>query len=384
MVGVSNTNMIDLWHIAAIDQHAHNLLTPSAAARYPYPAAFTEGYEPDIINHHARHSLFYRRSLREIAQLLESEPEEEAILERRTQLGIDKLTNLCIDAAKLEAIFLDDGFLPDEILPLEWHEQFVPVQRILRLEYLAENLMSDVEDFSTFLERFRTEIDPPPAGVVALKSIVAYRTGLDIQLTPKEAAERSFYALKRNSQDKALRLAEKPLIDFLITQALEIAAKYRMPVQFHTGFGDPDLDLRLANPLYMRSLLEDRRFRNAPIVLLHASYPYAQEAGYLASVYPQVYLDFGLAVPFLSVAGMRSTLQQLLELAPTSKLMYSSDAHNIPELYYLGAKWGREVLGQVLDGAVKDSDLTAKEAQSVARAILCENARALHFKAEVS
>jgi len=384
MVGVSNTNMIDLWNIAAIDQHAHNLLTPSAAARYPYPAAFTEGYEPDIINHHARHSLFYRRSMREIAQLLESEPEEEAILERRTQLGIDKITQLCINASKLEAIFLDDGFLPDEILPLEWHEQFVPVQRILRLEYLAENLMSEVEDFSTFLERFRTEIDPPPAGVVALKSIVAYRTGLDIQLTPMEAAERSFYALKRNAQDKPLRLADKPLIDFLITQALEIASKYRMPVQFHTGFGDPDLDLRLGNPLYMRSLLEDRRFRNAPIVLLHASYPYAQEAGYLASVYPQVYLDFGLAVPFLSVAGMRSTLQQLLELAPTSKLMYSSDAHNIPELYYLGAKWGREVLGQVLDEAVKDSDLTAKEAQSVARAILCENARALHFKAETS
>ena len=210
---------------------------------------------------------------------MESEPEEEAILERRTQLGIDKITQICVKASKLEAIFLDDGFLPDEILPLEWHEQFVPVQRILRLEYLAENLMSEVEDFRTFLERFR------------------------------------------------------------------------MPVQFHTGFGDPDLDLRLGNPLYMRSLLEDRRFRNAPIVLLHASYPYAQEAGYLASVYPQVYLDFGLAVPFLSVAGMRSTLQQLLELAPTSKLMYSSDAHNIPELYYLGAKWGREVLGQVLDGA---------------------------------
>jgi predicted TIM-barrel fold metal-dependent hydrolase len=376
--------MIDLWNIAAIDQHAHNLLTPSAAARYPYPAAFTEADEPDIINHHARHSLFYRRSLREIAQLLESEPEEEAILERRTQLGIDKLTNLCIDAAKLEAIFLDDGFLPDEILPLEWHEQFVPVQRILRLEYLAENLTHEVEDFRTFLERFRSEIDPPPAGVVALKSIAAYRTGLDIQLTPQEAAESSFYALKQDAQDKPLRLAEKPLIDFLITQALEIAAKYRMPVQFHTGFGDPDLDLRLANPLYMRSLLEDRRFRNAPIVLLHASYPYAQEAGYLASVYPQVYLDFGLAVPFLSVAGMRSTVQQLLELAPTSKLMYSSDAHNIPELYYLGAKWGREVLGQVLDGAVKDSDLTAKEAESVARAILCENARALHFKAETS
>ncbi len=370
--------MIDLWEIAAIDQHAHNLLTPLAAECYPYPTAFTEGYDADILNHHARHSLFYRRSLREIAQLLECEPAEEAILERRRQLGLEKLTQRCFEASKLKAIFLDDGFLPDEILPLEWHQQFVPVQRILRLEYLAENLMSEVDKFETFVERFRSEIDPPPSGVVAFKSIAAYRSGLDIQLTPKEAGERSFYALKQKSQNKLLGLDSKQLIDFLIMQALAIAAKYRMPVQFHTGFGDPDLDLRLANPVYMRPLLEDKRFRNVPIVLLHASYPHIQEAGYLASVYPQVYLDFGLAVPFLSVAGMRSTLQQLLELAPTSKLMYSSDAHNIPELYYLGAKWGREVLGQVLDGAIKDGDLTAKEAESVATAILCENAYAIH------
>jgi hypothetical protein len=377
--------MIDLWDIAAIDQHAHNLLTPSAAAHYPYPAAFTEGYDPEIVNHHARHTLFYKRSLREIAQLLECEPEEEAIRERRTQLGVEKLTQRCFEASKLKAIFLDDGFFADEILPVEWHEQFVPVQRILRLESLAQNLMNEVDNFETFVERFRNEIDPPPAGVVALKSIVAYRTGLDIQhLTPKDFAERSFYALKQDAQDKRLRLADKPLIDFLITQALEIAAKHRMPVQFHTGFGDPDLDLRLSNPLYMRSLLEDQRFRNVPIVLLHASYPYSQEAGYLASVYPQVYLDFGLAVPFLSVAGMRSTVQQLLELAPTSKLMYSSDAHHIPELYYLGAKWGREVLGQVLDEAIKDSDLTVREAESVARAILCDNAYALHIEGRTS
>ena len=75
---------------------------------------------------------------------------------------------------------------------------------------------------------------------------------------------------------------------------------------------------------------------------------------------------------------MRRTVQQLLELAPTSKLMYSSDAHNIPELYYLGAKWGREVLVQVLDEAIKDGDLTANEAESVATAILSENAHTLH------
>ena len=79
----------------------------------------------------------------------------------------------------------------------------------------------------------------------------------------------------------------------------------------------------------------------APIGVLHL-YPFVcGEGGYLAAVYPQVHADFGLAVPLLSVAGMRHTIRGLLELTPTSKVLYSSDAHLIPELFYLGAKSGR-------------------------------------------
>ncbi len=115
--------------------------------------------------------------------------------------------------------------------------------------------------------------------------------------------------------------------------------------QLHTGFGDPDLDLRFANPLYLRPILELPEYRNVPLVLLHASYPYMQEAGYLASVYPQVYLDFGLAIPFLSVSGMREAMRQLLELTPTTKLMYSSDAHQIPPVVLFGSKLGASNFG---------------------------------------
>lgn len=55
-------------------------------------------------------------------------------------------------------------------------------------------------------------------------------------------------------------------------------------------------------------------------MLLHASYPFSKEASYLASVYPQVFLDFGLAVPKLSVHGMISSVRELLELAPIKKV----------------------------------------------------------------
>ncbi|OUL34015.1 amidohydrolase [Nostoc sp. T09] len=371
---------MNLADIPLIDQHAHNLLRPEVAARYPYAAAFTEGYDEDIVNNHARHTLFYRRSLREIAALLECDAEESAIAARRQDLGLENLTRLYFRTANLEAIYLDDGLEVESILPLSWHEKLISVQRILRLEVVAEQLIPQIEDFETFLARFTSEIDPPPPGVIGFKSIVCYRTGLDVQPVTVEVAASRFYAIKQQLTNQPLRLVDKPLIDFLLQQALLIAAKYQLPVQLHTGFGDPDLDLRLANPLHLRSLLELPQNRHAPLVLLHAAYPYMREAGYLASVYPQVYLDFGLAVPSLSVSGMREAIRQLLELAPTSKLMYSSDAHSIPELYYLGAKWGRQLLAEVLDQAIQDSDLTVNEAEAIATAILRENALSLYLK----
>lgn len=240
-------------------------------------------------------------------------------------------------------------------------------------------MIPQVNHFEIFLEWFRSELAPPPAGVIGFKSIAAYRTGLEIQPVAIDVAADQFEALKTTLEpDQPLRLTNKPLIDFLVQEALIIAAHYQIPVQFHTGFGDPDLDLRLANPLHLREVLENPRYRQAPIVLLHAAYPFTQAAGYLAAVYPQVYVDYGLAVPYLSVAGMRHTVQQLLELSPTSKILYSSDAHLIPELYYLGAKWGREVLAQVLDQAITDKDLTTQQAEEAASAILWKNAQRLY------
>ena len=369
---------MNLWEIPAIDHHAHNLLKPEILPNYSYSRFFSEAHDPTLLAVHSRQTLFYRRSTRDIAQLLNCQATESAIIESRQQLGLENLTRLCFNAANLSAIFLDDGFMPQEILPWQWHQQFSQIKRVLRLEYLAETLLAKIDNFSDFLDKFREELTALPSEVIAFKSIAAYRSGLNIQITPFSAAQASFDNIKSQPVRGSFRLSDKPLIDFLFWEALKIAAQQTIPIQLHTGFGDPDLDLQLANPLLLRPLLENSQVKNAPIVLLHGSYPYMREAGYLASVYPQVFLDFGLAIPFLSQQGMRSTLQQLLELAPTSKIMYSSDAHLIPELYYLGAKWGREILGQILDDSVNHSELTAKEADDIALAILKDNARFLY------
>lgn len=370
---------MDLSAVPVVDQHAHNLLRPDELATFDYREAFTEAADPEAVQRHAEETLFFRRSLREIAAVLECEPELPAVLAARERHGFEELARRFFAAAALDAMLLDDGFLPDRILPVQWHGRFAPARRLLRVERLAEELIESVDRWTDFAERFREAVREPPAEVVGLKSIVAYRTGLAIERPETREAMECFWRLRQEAlRDRGVRLACKPLNDWVVHETLAAAARTDMPVQFHTGFGDPDLDLRLANPLHLRPQLEDPAFRGVPFVLLHAAYPFTREAGYLASVYANVFVDFGLAIPMLSVSGMAWAVRALLELAPISKILYASDAHHVPELFYLGARWGRQSLGHELDRCVRGGDLSGAEGERAAEMILRSNAVRLY------
>jgi predicted TIM-barrel fold metal-dependent hydrolase len=75
---------------------------------------------------------------------------------------------------------------------------------------------------------------------------------------------------------------------------------------------------------------------------------------------------------------MRFAVDALLELAPMSKILFSTDGHLYPETYFVAAKWGRRILGAALDHAVADGDLTAAEAERAGEAILRGNAHRLY------
>jgi predicted TIM-barrel fold metal-dependent hydrolase len=168
------------------------------------------------------------------------------------------------------------------------------------------------------------------------------------------------------------RLESKPVLDHLLPVAAAWAAAYGLPLQLHTGFGDRDLDLRLANPLHLRPLLEGGALARGPVVLLHAGYPYVRAAAYLASVYPNVYVDVSLAAPLLAGPGLVRVLEDLLALAPVTKVLYGSDAWGIPEWFWLAARATRRALAEAL------AWLPESEARWAARRILRDNAAALY------
>jgi predicted TIM-barrel fold metal-dependent hydrolase len=162
-----------------------------------------------------------------------------------------------------------------------------------------------------------------------------------------------------------------------VLTALEIADRQATPIQFHTGFGDTDVDLLKANPLHLRPLLQSNKFRNVPFVLLHAAYPYVRELGYLAAMYPNVYMDISLAIPFITTA-IPTMIHEALALTPISKIMYSSDAFSIPEIFWLANRWGRSALEKVLSELVDTHVLSKKQARYAGRRILNENAREVY------
>jgi hypothetical protein len=61
-----------------------------------------------------------------------------------------------------------------------------------------------------------------------------------------------------------------------------------------------------------------------------------------------------------------------------SKLLYASDGFSLPELFWLGAKIGREKLGLALGKLVEESILNTAEAIEAAEMILYKNTETVY------
>jgi len=360
-----------------VDNHAHALSRRQPDDGPSFRANFSEAHDSTLARDHVGWSVQYRWALRQITSYLQLPPDEDAFLAYRRAADFPAYARGLVQDAGLDFLLLDEGYPPPELAytSSEMGEMLgVRVGRILRLETTLEGIMPTCNTVGQLESRFDAALeDARNAGFVALKSIAAYRTGLAIEPVREWEVMRAFADVRRGLETP-IRLASKPLIDHFVFRALQYAAQHAMPVQFHTGYGDPDLDLRLANPLHLRVLFEQREFANAPIVLLHESFPFTAEAAYLAAAYPNAYVDVAFSLPPLNRGLLSDALRTVLGTAPVSKVLCSSDGTMIPEHYWLGATRARLCLSQVLGEMVEADELDAAEAVTFAQMALHDNA----------
>jgi len=325
-----------------VDHHAHSLLRTGPRNLDEFRGLFCETRDPRQWPHVAT-SVTYQQAIPLLAGYLGCEPTEHGVFAHRVAHDPEEYAAGLLRAAGAHVVLVDEGYPPAaEALSTAELGRLArcDARPVLRIETVAAGAQGRLG------EAARAQLaGARDAGFAALKTIIAYRGGLDFDALPAAARARVITALEVNE-----------------------AGGDPLPVQIHTGFGDPDLLLPRADPSYLKPLFE--RFPDTSFVLLHC-YPFVREAGWLASVYPNVFLDLSLTIPHVSRPA--AVLAEAVELAPLSKLLYASDAVRTPELYLLAAVWWRDALARVLDELLPEP-----AAEAGARLILRDNALRLY------
>jgi uncharacterized protein len=291
---------------------------------------------------------------------------KEEYLAQRAALGWRELTERLLRAAGVATWLVDTGFVPGEPLTGPGELGSGAEHEVVRIEQVAEEVAVQGE---ASVDAIRERLWERVANAVGLKTIVGYRCGLaapDRQPSDAEARRAAERWLRTGEQ----RLNEPELLWWLVHEAARLGVERGLPLQVHTGFGDPDLRLRDVDPALLHGFLQANPALT--VVLLHC-WPYHRNAAYLAHVFPNVIVDIGLMVPF---TGDRAgaVLAETLELAPFQSIVYSSDGRALPETHYLGAKLFRHHCGRLLDGWIADGMMTATDAERLAHGIGADNA----------
>lgn len=388
--------MIDTSGLPVVDVHCHpflkqheltaeqftNLVSfPGGSAEYMAEGGVAAGDDlTDEIQRVRRDVVYFRYLVRRLAEFFDCKPDLESVLEQRNKATEDYAGYIkhLFEDCSLTTLVTDFGY-PKPLLDRAQFTRDMPVEvvPVYRIEPLIAELLKEEIEWADFQRRYDDALAEALQGEAyrGLKSIIAYRTGLDVSplsRTPDQGFH-AWDAIKRGIGGQAT----KKLRDHLLCRALELCIEYDVPIQIHTGIGDHEVNLTMCRPALLMDLLRFPAFRACKVLLVHSGYPYSWEAGYMANVLPRVYCDVSEGIPFAGGAARR-IYSEVLEMAPLSKVAYGSDGFNLPEVNYVAAKLGKTALARALEDLVDAGMLSAHEAQDAARLILADNARRLY------
>ncbi|TLS24481.1 hypothetical protein PpBr36_08186 [Pyricularia pennisetigena] len=394
----------------AIDNHATPLLGRKEPGSLPLLATIAagKGDNPDAV----QMTLGQQRALRQLAVALHCEPSWDVVSHAIRNKRLDeaeyvKWVAKCL--AGVETILFDDGPRDrNKMHDLTWHDRFMSgnCKRIFSIETVAAEIIdshakayyhssitssgrrrrqSSDDVFDRMLDDFGIAVKQAIENmdIAAFSSVIGHRTGLGIRKAVDIAAARdSFEDIVENYGilGKFTTVSHKGLGDLFIhhTAVLirEYSTNFRKPIQFHTFLGGSDASVVNCNPALLENFI--RAYPVVPIILLNASYPYAREAGCLASMHLNVHVDIGKICPSISQGGQETVLREILELCPWSKILWGTGANDTPESFLLANMQGREALKTVLCDLVWKGHLSCKDAVELSKAVLFENSNRLY------
>jgi predicted TIM-barrel fold metal-dependent hydrolase len=293
----------------------------------------------------------------------------DSYLARRLELGAAEVNRRFLRATGISRFLIDTGLPGTQLTTGAEFASFAdaPVGEVVRLEWIAEQVATSGVTAAAFADTVAEELATRARYAVGWKTIVAYRFGLALspeRPTPAQVRDAAGEWLTAINEGTPARLTNDVLHRHLIWTAIDL----RLPVQFHVGYGDADVNLHQADPLLLTDFLRASSHAGVPVVLLH-NYPFHRHAAYLTQVFPHVFLDIGLAVHNV---GFRASaiIAETLELAPFGKVLFATDGFALAETHYLGTVLFRQGLSDFLT----NDAFTTDDAERICHLIGAANA----------
>ncbi|MFD7437793.1 amidohydrolase family protein [Streptomyces sp. NPDC059861] len=347
-----------------VDHHCHGVVT--AGLDMPgFASLLTEGEAwPGVSPFDSPVGVAVRRHCAPLLDLPRHAPAGEYVA-RRAGLGPEEVNRRFLSAAGTKVFCVDTGYTPEGLTTPEQLAELAGAgalaHEVVRLETVAEAVLAagvEPDAYARTFEAAAWEAVRQP-GVVAVKSVAAYRTGFD--LDPARPTEAEITEAARHLPADGGRLDDPVLVRHLLWTAVGLG----LPLQLHTGFGDNDVRLHRCDPTHLTDWLH-LTSGTIPVMLLHC-WPYQRQAAYLAAVFEQVYLDVGLTLHHVGPGRAGAVLAEATEITPFRKLLYSSDAYGVAEFHLLGALAFRRGLAELLQERVDSDELGLPDALRVVR-----------------
>ncbi|KAF7935021.1 uncharacterized protein EAE98_003066 [Botrytis deweyae] len=380
-----------------IDSRARPLLIPSSKTRHSLLGITTKG-NGDALKA-SRSTLAHIRATNQLADILGCPPTWndvlEAIEKENEKLG-DAWIKQCLKG--IETVLLDCLSTENQTFDYFLHGSSTrsKCKRIVRIESLAadivnQNIMlfaiSEDKFFNSVVEELQKGINDAisDTDVVGFISAICYRPKLDIAwVCPLELIKSTLMQCIWKPQNEGHirfkgfdgQILNSWIIHMTALLIRESESSHKKPIQFHTSLGDDELPLTRSLPSHLEDFI--REYSDVPIVLVHSCYPWTKEAGYLATIHSNVYVDIGEVFPCVSQDGQEGVIRDLLELCPTEKIVWSSDGHDFPETYLLAQIQSREAFERVLVEYVTKKALTVQQAVEVVENIFFNTSNQLY------
>lgn len=226
-------------------------------------------------------------------------------------------------------------------------------------------------------------------GIKNIKFGSAYNRVINYKQRTREEAESSFakimdtpyenpHAQPFKNYVKTLSDYHLPLDDYLTVYMVSLAEKYEMNVIFHMGLAAWNFNsVENSHSCNLEWLI--KTFPKVNMVILHAGYPFFEEAVLLCKYYPNVYLN----MTWDHIIDREKSIQltkTCVEMLPTNKIHAFGGDYLFPQQIYGNLLFTKENICRAFSEMIQNGSLSEEGVKTIARDWFYENPRQFYYK----